>query len=165
MSSFRLARLLALREQQAKAEKIRWAQAERAARDAAEQRQAGRERVALARQELVRNQVPGEGAPGPSVHATLAAYDALDGLTARTVSDDTALVQARARAEEARKPYDVRRRDVEALKRLEQRWLNEERRQRRRKENREREAFINGRRPTESPELTASQDHSTETAP
>lgn len=164
MSSFRLARLLALREEQAKAEKIHWAQAERAARDAAGARDAGRQRVLGARQELAQSHERSEGVPGHGVHATLAAYQALDALTARTARDDAALAQARAHALEARQPYDLRRRDVEALKRLEHRWLNEERRRRRKKENREREAFINGRRPTESPETTAPLERSPENA-
>lgn len=165
MTSFRLARLLALREEQAKAEKIRWAQAQRAARDAADQRDAGRERVRDARRSLATSHETDDASPGRSVQSTLAAYEVLDALTARTASDDAKLQEANARAAEARQPYDLRRRDVEALKRLEQRWLQEQRRQRRRKEDREREAFINSRFTADPTDPQAHTHDSLDSAP
>ncbi len=152
MSSFRLARLLSLREDQAKAEKIRWALAQRAAREAAEQADASRERAAAAQGELSDANEQGETRPGNAMGATIAAYETLDALNERVGHDDEALAEARRRAFDALAPYDERRRQVEALRRLEERWSKEQRRTRRRKENREREAFINGQsRPITKP--------------
>ena len=161
MTAFRLARLLALREDQEKAEKIRWAQAQREARNAAERRDAGRQRIQDARTELAQSHETSNSDLPTGPQATLSAYQVLDSLNDGAIADDEALKEARARALEARQPYDVRRREVEALKRLEHRWENERRRQRRRKENRESEAFINGRFATKTPDPTRSP----ETAP
>jgi flagellar biosynthesis chaperone FliJ len=145
VTAFRLARLLALREDQEKADKIRWALAEREARGAAEHREAGRQHIRDARAELARSHEFVGDQPSQATQSTLSAYQILDGLNERAIADDEALEAARALAAEARQPYDVRRREVEALKRLEHRWATERRRQRRRKENRESEAYINGR--------------------
>lgn len=152
---FRLARLLALREDQAAAEKIRWAQAERGAQDAAVRREQGRQRIRSARAEFASSQETSGPQSGSALAATLLAYDALDALNDHAVTDDAALVAARRIADEARAPYDTRRREVEALKRLEERWLAERRRARRRKENLELEEFINGRSAPDPSELPA----------
>lgn len=152
MSSFRLARLLSLREDQAKAEKIRWALAQRAAREAAEQVDASRERVKSAHGELAEAHEQEGTRSGSAMGATISAYQTLDGLNNRVAFDGEALAEARRRAFDALAPYDERRRQVEALRRLEERWSKEQRRSRRRKENREREEFINGQaRPKVSP--------------
>ncbi len=144
MSSFRLARLLALREDQAKAEKIRWALAERAAQEAAQAVEASRQRIQSASQELADSHAQGGLRSGGAMAATVCAYDSLDALSARVGHYDEALVEARRVALEARAPYNERRQQVEALRRLEERWTKEQRRSRRRRENREQEAFING---------------------
>ena len=149
MSAFRLARLLSLREDQAKAERVRWATAERAAAEAALQVQSSRERALEASEELAVSLVDRPASGGNAMAATIQAYDALDALAERVGRDSAALAEARRIAKDARVPYDERRRQVEALRRLEERWNKEQRRSRRRRENREREAFINGQsRPT-----------------
>ncbi|MEM8713345.1 MAG: hypothetical protein AAGG01_20555 [Planctomycetota bacterium] len=150
MSSFRLARLLALRENQERAEQIRWAQAQRAVVEASELRDAGRQRIRTAYESISQSHSRAEGASsdargGHAFKATLAAYETLDTLHERGHEDDRSVDEARRSAHEARIPYDERRQEVEALRRLEARFRRSERRKKRRRENREREAFINGR--------------------
>lgn len=143
MKSFRLQRLLSLRKDQEKADKIRWALAEREALEADARVDASAKRVESARQELADSHTQEAARSGSAMAATVCAYDAIDALTRRVGHDEAARTEARRRALDARLPYDERRREVEALRRLEERWTKERRRQRRRKENREREAFIN----------------------
>ncbi len=158
MSKFRLARLLSLREDQAKAEKLRWAQAQRAAQDAVARRDQGRQRVRDARAELSTDHERAGVQSGRVVATAIHAYGALDALNDRASADDEALAEARRVALEAREPYDTRRREVEALKRLEERWTKERRRQLRRRENLELEEFINGRSQSDPSNPTAPGD-------
>lgn len=156
MSAFRLARLLALRENQEKAEQILWAQAQRAVVEAADLRDAGRARIRAAYGNIARSHEQLDGAPtdarsGHAFKATLAAYETLDALHKRGHEDDESLVEARSAAHEARVPYDERRQEVEALRRLEARFKRAERRKKRRRENREREEFINARYGSSAP--------------
>ena len=144
MKAFRLQRLLSLRIDQEKADKIRWALAEREALEADARVEASTKRVQSARQELAASHAQEAPRNGSAMAATISAYDAIDALTHRVGHDETARAEARRRALDARLPYDERRMEVEALRRLEERWTKERRQRRRRKENREREAFING---------------------
>lgn len=162
MTAFRLARLLALRENQERAEQIRWAQAQRAVVEASELREAGRARIRSAYANIASSHEQLEGAHGDprsghAFKATLAAYETLDALHERGRKDDESLAETRSAAQEARVPYDEKRQEVEALRRLEMRFKREKRRKKRRRENREREEFINGRyRGSSSPAPQAS---------
>ena len=149
MSTFRLERLLNLRKDQESEAKIYWAQAEAAVRDAIRVREEKEAAVLRAFDEITaqRNHA--------SIVATLSAYERLDALQAESHATKEAVDEARRRAADARTPYEQRRLEVEALRRLQERWLKDQRKERRRKENREREAFIQGRAPLGSRGLFA----------
>ena len=142
MTSFRLARLLRLRERQEREEKLLWAAASRNVQVAAERREVCRAALERAYAELADGlAVPGPD-PGTAARAALAAHRAIDALVERKSDQEASLQGARRLAAEARIPYDAKRREVEALKRLEQRWQRERRRKRRRREERDRQEHI-----------------------
>lgn len=142
MSDFRLARLLRLREREEREAKLRWAAAARAVQSAADRRAEGRVALDRAYDDLASEHEARTVDEGRAAHATLSAHATLDALVGRKVEQEAALQQARESAAAARIPYDEKRRDVEALKRLEERWRRERRRKRRRREERQRQEHI-----------------------
>ena len=137
MSGFRLGRLVRLRERQEREEKLRWAAALRSVHAAQEQRAAGREALAQAHLDLMER----VGEPS-SPERRIAAETTLDHLGDRKVAQEQAVDAATRGAEEARIPYDQRRREAEALRRLEARWRQGRRKRRRRREERDRQEHI-----------------------
>ena len=137
MSAFRLDRLMRLRERQEKEEKLRWAATLKAVFDAREERATGRESLEAAHRDLSSRQ-------GASINPgeRLAAEATLDHLSDRKLQQERAVAEADLRAEEARIPYDQRRREAEALRRLEERWKAARRKKRRRREDRDRQEHI-----------------------
>lgn len=137
MSGFRLGRLTRLRERQEKEEKLRWAATLKAVFDAREERAAGRASLEDAHRDL-------SGQRGASINPgeRLAAETTLDHLSDRKLQQERAVTEADLRAEEARIPYDQRRREAEALRRLEERWKAARRKKRRRREDRDRQEHI-----------------------
>ncbi len=137
MSTFRLGRLMRLRERQEKEEKLRWAATLKAVFDAKEERAAGRESLDAAHRQL-------SGRQGVTINpgARVAAESTIDHLSDRKLQQERAVTEADLRAEEARVPYDQRRREAEALRRLENRWKAARRKKRRRREDRDRQEHI-----------------------
>ncbi|MGB0330189.1 MAG: hypothetical protein ACPGPE_00050 [Planctomycetota bacterium] len=137
MSDFRLGRLMCLRERQEKEEKSRWAATLRAVFDARKARAAGRETLVRAHRDLSSQE-------GASIHpgSRIAAEATLDHLSDRKLQQERAVADAELRAQEARVPYDQRRREAEALRRLEGRWKAARRKRRRRREDRDRQEHI-----------------------
>ena len=137
MSGFRLGRLMRLRERPEKEEKLRWAATLKAVFDARAERDAGRTDLEQAHRDLAlasRTSVN----PGRRV----AAETTLDHLSDRKLRQEQAVTEAGLRADEARAPYDQRRREAEALRRLEERWTASRRKRRRRREDRDRQEHI-----------------------
>ena len=134
MSDFRLGRLMRLRERQEKEEKLRWAATLKAVFDAREERAAGRAVLEGAYRDL-------SGREGASINpgSRLAAETTLDHLSDRKLQQERAVAEADLRAQEARVPSDQRRREAEALRRLEDRWKAARRKKRRRREDRDRQ--------------------------
>lgn len=141
-AAFRLDRMLRLRRREERAAKLRWAAAAREVAAANARRDEGRAALVRAEAELATEYGTTLPAGGRGQRARLAAHVALDALTERKVRDEDALVASRKDAAAARAPYDERRRNVEALERLESRWRRERRRKRRRREDRERDEII-----------------------
>ena len=137
MTSFRLGRLMRLRERQEKEEKLRWAATLKAVFDAREDRDAGRADLEQAHRDLT-------VARGAALNAgrRMAAETTLDHLTDRKLDQEQAVTEAGLRADEARAPSDPRRREAEALRRLEERWKASRRKRRRRREDRDRQEHI-----------------------
>lgn len=142
MTSFRLARLLRLRENQERVAREAWAAAQRETLRAAAARVAARETLERASDEIASAHDGSDARSGASMQGTLAAYGALDHLRERSQDAVAAETEAAQHADEVRVPYDERRREVEALKRLETRWKEAERKARLRREYRATEAFL-----------------------
>ena len=142
MTGFRLARLLRLREREEREAKLHWAAAARASLIAAERRESGRVALERAHDDLAGAHATAGSQPGGALRSTLAAHSAIDSLVQRKVDEEAALGRARQEALDARVPYESKRRDVEALERLQTRWKRERRRLRRRREERDRQEYI-----------------------
>ncbi len=142
MTSFRMKRILSLREKQATQAKLAWADMERAAKDVEDARNRTIEVLNDGR-EAARS-IVGANAASAAVFArtSIAAYERLDALAARAAHESGQLDEARAAAGRARDPYDARRRDVEALLRLEERWKREAKEKRKRREDRSRDEAL-----------------------
>lgn len=137
MTAFRLERLVRLREREEREEKLRWAAALQGVFEARETRQAGVAELRRAHDEL-------SAAPGAALSPArrLVAEGTLDRLGDRKAAQEQAVQEALRLADEARAPYDQRRREAEALRRLEERWVADRRKRRRRRDERTRQEHI-----------------------
>ena len=145
MSTIRLARLLRLREEQAKAAKQAWALGERSAVQAAQQLERARAAVRAARAELAAAQETAGAQSGASMGTVLGSHAAIDSLTRRLQGDEARWRDLKLRASELHLEYTKARRDAEALLTLEQRWRTSLRRERRRRDERARDEVIAAR--------------------
>lgn len=144
MSDFRLARLLRLREEQAKAAKQTWALSERASSQAALQLERARASVRSAREDLALTSQEGSRT-GRSIQGVLASHITLDALTMRVESDEARWRTSALKAAECRAEYTSAQRDADALATLKDRWRAEERRRRRRRDERTRDELISAK--------------------
>lgn len=149
MNDFRMKRVLRLREKEARLLEIEWAERERRAHEADELLDAT-ERAIEDGIQATRALPSGDLEAVDHVQRVLAAYERLDALRERVRHVRGRVAAARAAADEARGPYDERRRDVEALRRLEDRWRTSVRAQRRRADDRAREEALNALRAIDS---------------
>ena len=137
MSGFRLGRLVRLRERQEKEEKLRWAATLQDVFDARERRSTGRATLDQAHRDLA-------SAAGSTIQPSnrVAAEATIDHLIDCKLQQEKDVTEAALKADQAREPYDERRREAETLRRLEDRWKADRRKRRRRREDRDRQEHI-----------------------
>ncbi|MEM6672753.1 MAG: hypothetical protein AAF726_07900 [Planctomycetota bacterium] len=133
MKEHRLSRLLRVRRREERALQLQWASAAQSARHAAATREAGRDAVQRAQEEL--DAAAQAGVP----RVRLAAEAVLDALVADKTQHEAELREANERASQAQAALAAKSRETQGLERLEAQWRQECRRWRRRREERERQ--------------------------
>ena len=113
MSGFRLGRLVRLRERQEKEEKLRWAATLQDVFDARERRSTGRATLDQAHRDLA-------SAAGSTIQPSnrVAAEATIDHLIDCKLQQEKDVTEAALKADQAREPYDERRREAETLRAL-----------------------------------------------
>ncbi len=124
MKPFRLARLLRLKEEQAKIKRLDWALSERDVASADDRVTQAKTQVALGEEQLRGSLVTRRASGG--MQSLLGAHQVLDSQREDIDVQRARLEQARLVAGEKRLESQAAKRDVEALARLEHRWLTEQ---------------------------------------
>lgn len=149
MSGFRLQRVLRLREEDERLAKVAWAEAVRASRDAAarveEAREAHRAGV-RAQEELQAGLANGGPRSGALMVQLERGADAVDALAVRIQELETARLEAANHAALARAEFDAARSRAQALARLEEKWVKEQRLLARRRGERQLDDVLAARR-------------------
>ena len=136
---FRLERVLRVRAVQEEAARAAWLDAERAAAESEELHDRDAALLEAASRALR------EAMPSSSAAALLRAHEALDRMSRTAVRRRELARTLRLQSQQAREPWERRRREVRGLEQLAARALEEHRRSERAAEARSRDEFINSR--------------------
>lgn len=155
MNAFRLARLLRLREKQASVKRLAWAVSERDVASADDGVQHAKSELTAGEEQLRGGLVQRRHAG--SMQTLLGAHVMLDAQRADIDVRRARLEQARLVASEKRVESQASKRDVEALARLEHRWLKEQKARARRRAARASDEYIASKVSMEQAQATRAQ--------